>query len=165
MTRALLAVALLSFLSLAEMMGRTQAAEDSPALVIDGLVKQAQHLTVAELRRMQAVQREVTFQTDRGAQKATYTGVLLWDVMQRAGIDDPAKKWPDLRHVMAVTGQDGYLVMFSVGEIDPNFGNAPIMIAYERNGQAFTGGGFRLVVPGDTHGARDIRDLVHIEIR
>lgn len=165
MKRALRSATLISFLLLAGMMGGTNAADSSRPLVIDGLVKQAQRLTVEDLRGLPTVRREVTFLTDRGEQKATYVGVLLWAVVERAGIDDPAKKWGDLHHVMAVTAKDGYLVMFSLGEIDPNFGNAPIMIAYERNGQPIEGGGLRLVVPGDTHRARDVRDVLHIEIR
>ena len=138
-----------------------RAADD--AVVIDGLVKHKLTLAAGDLRAMPSQTREVSFQTDHGPQKATYTGVLLWAVVARAEIDDGAK-FGELHHVMAITGKDGYLVMFSLGEIDPNFGQAPVMIAYERNGQPIPGG-LRLVVPGDVHGARDIRDLAHIEIR
>lgn len=139
-----------------------RAAGEPPAVAIDGLVKQAQHITADELRRLPATRREVTFQTDHGDQKATYVGVLLWTLVERAGVDDPAK-WGELHHVMAVTAKDGYLVMLSLGEIDPNFGNAPIMVAYERDGKPLDM--LRLVVPGDRHGARDVRDVLRIEIK
>jgi DMSO/TMAO reductase YedYZ molybdopterin-dependent catalytic subunit len=162
---SLLSIALVSCLSSAVMTGPLRAAEGSaPLVVIDGLVKHSLHVSAEDLRGMPTVRREVSFLTDHGEQKATYVGVLLWDVVQRSGIDDTAK-WGELRHVMAVTGKDGYLVMLSFGEIDPNFGNAPIMIAYERNGQPLEAGGLRLVVPGDRHGARDVRDLVRVEVR
>jgi DMSO/TMAO reductase YedYZ molybdopterin-dependent catalytic subunit len=160
MKRALI-ICLLLFSGLA---GRALAADDAATLLLDGLVKQPQNLTAEDLRGMPPMQREIAFQTEHGEHKATYTGALLWDVVQRAAVNDPAK-WGELRHVMAITGKDGYVVMFSLGEIDPNFGNAPIMIAYEQNGKPIEGGGLRLVVPGDRHGARDIRDVVHIEIR
>jgi DMSO/TMAO reductase YedYZ molybdopterin-dependent catalytic subunit len=150
-------------LALCLAMGSARAAEDSPPVVIDGLVKHSLQVGAADLRAMPSVTREVSFQTDHGPQKATYRGVLLWTLIAQAEVNDGAK-FGELRHVMAITGKDGYLVMFSLGEIDPNFGQAPIMVAYERDAQPIAGG-LRLVVPGDVHGARDIRDLVHIEIR
>ncbi len=140
------------------------ARADEPVLVIDGAVRQAQHVTAAALRSLPPVREEIAFETDHGAQKATYTGVLLWDLVQRAGIDDTGK-WSELRHVLQVTGKDGYRIMLSVGEIDPNFGHAPMLVAYARNGVPLAGDALRLVVPGDRHGARSVRDLVHIEIR
>ncbi|HXQ52452.1 MAG TPA: molybdopterin-dependent oxidoreductase [Stellaceae bacterium] len=158
-------VALALCLVSAGIMASARADESAaPALLIDGLVKRSLHLTVAELRSLPAVRREISFRTDHGDRKASYVGALLWDVIQHAGVDDPAK-WGELRHVMAVTGKDAYLVMFSLGEIDPNFGNAPVIIAYEQDGHPIGDGALRLVVPGDIHGARDVRDLIHIELR
>jgi DMSO/TMAO reductase YedYZ molybdopterin-dependent catalytic subunit len=135
---------------------------DRPPLAIDGLVKQAQHVTADDLRRLPPVERRVTFQTDHGDQTATYKGVLLWTLVARAGINDPAK-WSDLRHVVAVTAADGYLLMVSLGEIDPNFGNAPVLLAYEQDGKPLSA--LRLIFPGDKHGARDVREVVRIEVR
>lgn len=135
---------------------------DTPPVTIDGLVKQTQHLTADDLRRLPGVERAVTFQTDHGARMATYTGVLLWTLVARAGVDDSAK-WGDLRHVLAVTGADGYRLMVSLGELDPNFGNAPAMLVYAQDGKALPA--LRLIFPGDVHGARDVRDVVRIEVR
>ncbi|HEX4194500.1 MAG TPA: molybdopterin-dependent oxidoreductase [Stellaceae bacterium] len=135
---------------------------DTKPVVIDGLVKQRQQVTGDALRRLPSVERQVTFETDHGPQTAIYTGVLLWRLIQRAHVDDPAK-WGELRHVLAVTAGDGYLLMVSLGEIDPNFGNAPAMLAYAQDGQPLPT--LRLVFPGDKHGARDVRDVVRIEVR
>ena len=159
MIRAARAACLLAALVLAG----GASAEDA-ALVIDGRVRQVQHLSVDMLRALPSERREVAFRTDRGESKATYLGVRLWALIERAGIDDDAPRWGDLRHVLAVTGKDGYLVMLSLGEIDPYLGNAPILVAYERDGQPIAGG-LRLVVSGDAHGARSVRDMVHIEVR
>jgi len=138
------------------------ARADSKSVTVDGLVKQPQQVTADALRRLPPVERRVTFDTDRGPQSATYTGVLLWTLIDRAKVDDAAK-WGELRHVLAVTAADGYLLMVSIGEIDPNFGNAPVVLAYARDGQPLPV--LRLVFPGDKHGARDVRDVVHIEVR
>lgn len=163
MMRAALAAAWITALVLAG--GAVDArADDAGSLVIDGKVRQAQHLTVETLRALPAERREVAFRTDAGERKATYVGVRLWTLIQRAGIDDAAPRWADLRHVLAVTGKDGYLVMLSLGELDPDLGNAPVLVAYERDGRPVDGS-FRLVVPGDAHGARSVRDVVRIEVR
>lgn len=138
------------------------ARADSKPVVIDGLVKQPQQVTADVLRQLPAVERQVTFLTDHGPQSATYTGVLLWALVDRAQINDPAK-WGELRHVLAVTAEDGYLLMVSLGEIDPNFGNAPVLLAYARDGKPLPT--LRLIFSGDKHGARDVRDVVRIEVR
>jgi len=155
--RILLALALLAAAA-----GGVRAADEAASVVLDGKVKTALHLNAADLRKMPAVEREVSFLTDHGPEKAKYKGVLLWALVARAGIDDAAK-WPELRHVVAVTGTDGYVVLFSLGEIAPDFGNAPVMLAYDRDGKPLDR--MRVLAPGDRHGARDVRDVVRLEIR
>jgi Oxidoreductase molybdopterin binding domain len=156
--------ALLAFLLLfAATAGGARAAGDAATAMLDGKVKTALHLSADDLRKMPPVQREVSFLTDHGPQKATFTGVLVWTLVARAGLDDPEKKWPALHHIVAVTGKDGYVVLFSLGEMEPEFGNAPIMLAYARDGAPLES--LRVLAPGDTHGARDVRDVVRIEVR
>src|SRR5215469_16151642 len=111
------------------MLAAGAACADSKPVAIDGLVKQPQQVTADALRQLPLIERQVTFQSDHGPQTATFTGVLLWSLIDRAQVDDAAK-WGELRHVLAVTAEDGYLLMVSLGEIDPNFGNAPVMLAY-----------------------------------
>jgi hypothetical protein len=62
-----------------------------------------------------------------------------------------------------VTGRDGYQIAFSVGEIHPEFGNTPMMIATEVDGKPFADG-LRIIVPGDKRGARNVRQVVKIEL-
>lgn len=138
------------------------ARADSKPITLDGLVQQPQQITADALRQLPPVERRVTFGTDHGPQAATYTGVLLWGLIDRAKVNDTAK-WGELRHVLAVTAADGYLVMVSIGEIDPNFGDSPVMLAYAQDGKPLPA--LRLVFPGDKHGARDVRDVVRIEVR
>jgi hypothetical protein len=137
------------------------ALADSKPVTIDGLVKQPRRVTATRCAGFGGrAPRDVR---DRSGRKsATYTGVLLWTLIDRAKIDDAAK-WGERRHVIAVTAAEGYLLMVSVGEIDPNFGNAPAMLASRRDDQPLPA--LRLVFPGDKHGARDVRDVVRIEVR
>jgi hypothetical protein len=63
-------------------------------------------------------------------------------------------------------GQDGYQVVFSLGEIDPSFTDNEILLADAADGEALFGaqGRFRLVVPKDKHGARSVRILTKLEV-
>jgi DMSO/TMAO reductase YedYZ molybdopterin-dependent catalytic subunit len=142
------------------------ATADEPQIVIDGLVKRSLHLDARALRDLPATEADVAFKGGGGEEKAKFTGVLLWNLLAGAGgVDDPAKRG-DLRHVMTITGRDGYTILLSLGEIDPDFGAKPAMIAYLRNGEALPAkDGLRLIVPGDRHGGRDVRDVVHIEVK
>jgi hypothetical protein len=65
------------------------------------------------------------------------------------------------------TGSDGYQAVFSMGEIDPAFGNQPDLVAYaDTDGQLGAGGpdGFaRMVVPGDAAGRRYVSNIVSLQ--
>jgi hypothetical protein len=50
----------------------------------------------------------------------------------------------------------------STGEISPDFGNKAALVAYERDGKPLDN--FRVVMPGDKHGARDVHDVVTIAV-
>ena len=99
----------------------------------------------------------------------TYTGVSLWTLLSAAGlITNPAIKNDVLRQYVVAVGSDGYEAIFSLGEIDPMFGNQPDLVAYaDTGGQLGTGGpdGFaRLVVPGDIAGGRYVSNLVELAV-
>ena len=91
--------------------------------------------------------------------------MLLWTLLEAAGgIDDPAKG-AELRHTINIRGRDGYIVVLSTGEIAPDFGGKPAMIAYERDGQKLGDTGLRILMPGDKHGGRYVRDVAEIEVK
>ncbi len=57
--------------------------------------------------------------------------------------------------------------MLSDGDIDPRFGNMPILLAWEQDGAPLQGGAgpLRFVVPGDVHGGRYMHGIVSIDVR
>ena len=61
---------------------------------------------------------------------------------------------------------DGYEVLFSLGETDPVFIDNQILVADTSNGKPLSGpqGRFRLVVPKDQTGPRNVRMLTRIEV-
>jgi hypothetical protein len=86
--------------------------------------------------------------------------------LKRAGV--PVGK--DLRgkalsaYILA-KAHDGYQVLFSIGEIGADFGNAAILVADKRDGKPLFGyqGPMRLVCPNDKAGARSVRMLESLE--
>ena len=99
----------------------------------------------------------------------TYTGVSLWTLLNDAGlITDPNIKNDVLRQYVEAIGSDGYAAIFSLGEIDPMFGDQPDLVAYaDTDGQLGPDGedGFaRIVVPGDAAGGRYISNLVALKV-
>jgi hypothetical protein len=138
------------------------ALAQSPALTLEGKVKQPQHWIADDLAKMPAEHVEVSYQTEHGPVNTSFTGVLLWSLIDAAGgLDDP-KKGAAVRHAIRLTASDGYIVVTSAGEISPDFGGKAAIIAYERDGKPL--GGFQLVMPGDKRGGRNIHDIATIEI-
>ena len=69
----------------------------------------------------------------------------------------------NLAHTLLFTGDDGYAVLLSFGEIDADYGKAAPIIATECGGKALDSQ--RLVVPGDGHAGRAIQGVVKIEVK
>jgi DMSO/TMAO reductase YedYZ molybdopterin-dependent catalytic subunit len=141
-------------------------AQPAASIQFSGAVNQPKSFTLDDLRKLPATEEAVAYTGEKGEEKASYTGVKLWALLANAGgIADTAKR-ADLRHTLTITGRDGYAVVLSLGELDPDFGDKPAMIAYSRDRQPFDPArGFRLIVPGDRHGGRSVRDVVTIEAK
>jgi hypothetical protein len=134
------------------------------SIVVASSVEQTRTIDPAMVEQLPAVEEHILFLTERGAEQATYTGALLWSVLERAqvlGNDRRAR----LRHTIVVTGRDGYAAALAVAEIDPEFEGKQVLLAYRRDGKPMDGQALRLVVPGDRHGGRSVRDVVRIEVR
>jgi O-glycosyl hydrolase len=110
---------------------------------------------------MPAEHADVSHQTDHGPVRASFTGVLLWSLIGAAGGIDAAKS-PELRHAIRITAKDGYVVVTSSGEIAPDFGAKGVIVAYQRDGKPLDD--FRIIMPGEKHGGRNVRDVVLINI-
>jgi DMSO/TMAO reductase YedYZ molybdopterin-dependent catalytic subunit len=61
---------------------------------------------------------------------------------------------------------DGYVVTFSLAELDPAVGATDAILAFEREGQPLGSdvGPFRLVVPSDKRAARWVRNLIKLTV-
>ncbi len=100
----------------------------------------------------------------------TYNGVSLWNLLDTTagGVNVTAGKNDILSKYVIATGSDGYKAAFSLGEIDPQFGNQPVLVAYSdiagQLGPNGSDGLARMVVPGDQAGGRYVSDLVSLHV-
>jgi DMSO/TMAO reductase YedYZ molybdopterin-dependent catalytic subunit len=142
----------------------TTAANQNWVVSLGGKVKHPRQFDLETLQRLPRQQVMVSYQAGSGVEEASFIGVPLWTLLGEAGgIDDPAKR-AELRHMIRITARDGYVVILSTGEIAPDFGAKPALLAYRRNDETPATAGFRLVMPGDKHGGRYVRDVVSIEV-
>lgn len=138
------------------------AAAQSPVLSLTGNVKHPQHWTIGDLEKMPPQHVAVSYQTGHGSVTAGFTGVQLWTLIEKAGGLTDSGKDPALRHAIRITAKDNYTVVTSTGEIAPEFGNKGALVAYARDGKPL--GDFRLVMPGDKRGGRNVRDMTTISV-
>lgn len=108
---------------------------------------------------------DVSYATSSGAAKGSYTGVLLWDVLRKAALVNEAGKNSLLRHTLLITSRDGYAVALALGELDPAYGNKKVLLAYKSSDSLASVDHMRLLVPGDIHSGRAVRDVVSIEVK
>jgi hypothetical protein len=97
----------------------------------------------------------------------TYSGVPLATLLQK--VNAPLGK--ELRgeamtsYVVAV-GSDGYSVVLSLAEVDPEFHPGQVLVADAREGKPLEKNGpFQLIVSDDKRAARWVHNLASIELR
>lgn len=139
------------------------AALAAETVTMNGPDGQVAVLDAASLSALPVTEVAASYRSSKGIETGIYKGVLLWDLLQARGLVGQDHK-PALRHTLLATAGDGHQIAFSVGEIAPDFGNTPVMLAYEMNGAPIPDG-LRMVVPGDLRGARHIKDIVTLDYR
>jgi DMSO/TMAO reductase YedYZ molybdopterin-dependent catalytic subunit len=155
-TRRLLAIGFLATSLL-----HAQNAQSS--IQIAGDVKQPLTLTADDLAKMP----RATVRTMNNGMETVYEGVWLHEVLKRAGVPQGNElRGKALSTYVLAQAQDGYQVVFSLGELDPAFIDNEILLADTANGKPLFGaqGRFRLVVPKDKPGARSVRMVTRLDV-
>lgn len=164
MRQRILGTVLVACLLLSPSFALAQDAASAAGIALSGEGITASQLMPERLAALPSVTMEVSFQTSKGEEKATYKGVLVWTVLEKAGLLKADGRHAELKRGFTITGRDGYAVRFSVGEIAPDFGNKPIIVALTRDGKPLAAGALRVIVPGDKRGARSVKDVVSITL-
>jgi DMSO/TMAO reductase YedYZ molybdopterin-dependent catalytic subunit len=143
--------------------GLLLAQDSQPTVQVTGAVKQALTLSADDLAKMP----RASVKTVSGGMETVYDGVWIHEVLKKAGVPQGGElRGKALSSYVIAEAQDGYQVVFSLGELDPSFIDNEILLADTANGKPLFGaqGRFRLVVPKDKPGARSIRMLTKIEV-
>ena len=170
---AVLARAALLSISLTMTLAACGGSDDppQPQLTLAGALDHPGAPTLSDIQAQPPITQTVSFTSGAGSQTHTYTGASLWGVLTNAGIQvDAARKNDVLNRYVLATGSDGYKTVFTLGEINPDFGNRPSIVAYaETTGGASAAltadGPFRVTAPGDVKGGRYVSNLVKLDVR
>ena len=139
------------------------ADRDARAVSINGEVSSPSTYTPAQLAALPQTTASVTVH----GRQFTYTGVLLETLVTTAKPAFPSlpnTKNELLRVTATVRGADhDDEITFAVGELDPNFGNHPALLALTVNGRAIEDGPV-LVVPGDRDPIRFVPQVSEVTV-
>jgi Oxidoreductase molybdopterin binding domain len=114
-----------------------------------------------------AFQRQTIRVTDEKGNPGEYAGVPVAEILEKAGAPlGKDLKGPNLAVGVVARAADGYTVLFSLTEFDPNFSDRVIVLADRRDGKPLDSreGPLRFVVPGDKRHARWIRGVTTLEV-
>jgi hypothetical protein len=106
----------------------------------------------------------VTVHNEHTQADETYSGVPLIALLTPLGVSaKPHGK--DLCLYVVAAGSDGYAVVYSIGEVNPDVSNATVIVADSENGKALADDGpLKLVATGEKRPARWVRNLVAIRV-
>ena len=137
--------------------------QTTPSIEVTGSIAKPFTLTAADLAQMP----RATASTTNGGVETKYEGVWMHEILKKAGLPlGEALRGKALTTYVLAEAQDGYQVIFSIGELDPAMTSAQILVADKANDKPLFGenGAFRLVSPNDKRGARSVRMLTKLEI-
>ncbi len=108
----------------------SQAQDKSkPFISIEGEVLKPLKLTLDDLKTMEA---HAVKTKDMQGQEHTFTGVKLVDVLHLAGVTlGKELRGENLTKSLLFTAADGYQVVYALAEIDPEFTDQLVLLAYE----------------------------------
>lgn len=147
------------------------AADMSHSVAVTGTVKKPLTLTPADLRQLPPAsggKLDVTRQSgDKAESIVSYRGVLLRDILDRAVLDAPGHN--DMKKLAIIaTATDGYVAVFSWGELYNSPAGEGVVVYFEKNGKALddSDGEIALISARDLRtGPRHVKWLKAIEVR
>lgn len=105
---------------------------------------------------------------DRDGREHLFEGTLLSTLLDSVGAPLGSQlKGKNLAGYVVIKAADGYQVIFSLAEIDPEFNGNPVLLAISSDDRPLSpdDGPFRIVAPGDKKRARWVRQVTAIEVK
>jgi hypothetical protein len=156
-------VALTLLLSLAAF-AQEATTPPSTTLIIGGDVPTPLTLKVDDLAKMP---RQTIVLTEADGSKTEYEGVALVEILKRAGAPvGKGLRGNALASYVVAKAHDGYQVVYSLAELDPELTEGRFIVADKRDGKSLFGyqGPFRIVAGTDKAAARSVRMLDEIDV-
>jgi hypothetical protein len=122
-------------------------------------------LALADFRALQHI--SIKAHNGHTGSDETYSGVALATLLAKLNAPmENALRGKAMTTYVTATGSDGYAVVLSLAEVDPDFHDNQVIVADARDGQPLgKDGPFQLIVPGDKRPARWVRNLVSISLQ
>lgn len=151
------------FLSFVPLLGSAQTQKQA-TVKITGEVTTPLTITEADLA---TYTQTTVVRKDRDGQDHTYKGVLLADLLLKAGATmGPQLKGENLAKYLLVDASDGYEVIFALAELDKAYTDRMIILANQVDGKPLlpADGPFRIIVQDEKRPARCIKQVVSLKI-
>ncbi len=132
---------------------------------ISGMGIEPLEVTAADLAKMPRLALDVKDPHTGGAQR--YEGVRLSDLLSKAGVPLGDKlRGKGLATYVTARASDGYVVVYSLAELDPAMNDNQIILADSMNDKVLEPkqGPFKVVVPSDKRPARWIKMVIALEV-
>ncbi|MEP7345916.1 MAG: molybdopterin-dependent oxidoreductase [Gemmatimonadaceae bacterium] len=138
-----------------------QATGDSLIVRVEGRPPRIVH--AADLR---ALPRDTVRSTMRHGE-GLFRGPLLEDVLRLAGVALDSVRGPKLADYAVFEASDGYRVVFGLSELADDISGRRMLLADELDGKPLppSEAPWRLVVPGDLHATRWVRQVITVTVR
>jgi DMSO/TMAO reductase YedYZ molybdopterin-dependent catalytic subunit len=159
-----LSISFLVSLLLVAPVAAQEAAPGVPSISVklDGAVKAPATYSMADLAALPVAGITLTIQ-GHDAASGNWKGVPLMALLEKAGTVEEKGHGAYLQHVIIARGTDGYGAAIAIGEIEPKFEGKQVIVAYQKDGAPLPS--LRLIIPGDTHAGRDVRDLAELTVK
>ena len=98
---------------------------------------------------------------------ATFEGVALSAVLVKAGVEfGHSMRGKRLASCLLVEAADGYRAVIALPELDPDFTNKEVVLAYLQDGKPLDdkAGPYRIVIPEEKRMARWVRQVTKLKI-
>lgn len=135
------------------------------SLSVTGEVKTPLTLTTKDLDKMAKTELNAT---DHDEKEHKYTGVELATILKQAGVTLGAElRGKNVAKFLLISAADGYRVVFSLAEVDPEFSQKKILLATRKDGSLLSEseGPFKIIIEGEKKKARFIRQINSIQIK
>jgi hypothetical protein len=144
------------------------------ALMLDGALLQSQQLTVQTETGKQTVLTKTDIEamphiktTTPGPDSSSYDGVPLKALLEKAGVEfGHSLRGKRMASCLLVEAADGYRVVIALPELDPDFTDKQIVLAFSQNGKPLDAkeGPYRIVIPDEKRMARWVKQVTTLKI-